>query len=68
MCTKSDNEVGMKLIFHQLVVTEQILGHLIFNPLVTNGLSHSYHLDEFTFILRGIRSDFPFLFHFSMNL
>ena len=25
-----------------------------FKPLVTNGLSHPYHLDEYTFILRGI--------------
>ena len=28
------------------------------NSLVTNGLSHSYHLDESTFIFRGIRSKF----------
>ena len=34
------------------------------NPLVTNGLSHPYHLDESTFIFRGIWSDFSFLFHF----
>ena len=32
---------------------------------MTNGLSHPYHLDEFTFIFRGIRSNFSF--HFSMN-
>ena len=36
------------------------------NPLVTNGLSHPY-LDESTFVLRGISSNFSFLFHFSMN-
>ena len=36
------------------------------NPLVTNGFSHPYHLDESTFILRGI-SDFSFLFLFSMK-
>ena len=34
---------------------------------MTNGLSHPYHLDESTFIYRGIRSDFSFLFHFSMK-
>ena len=28
-----------------------------FNPLVTNGLSHTYHLDEFTSIFKGIRSN-----------
>ena len=39
----------------------------MFNPLVTNGLSHPYHLDESTFIVRGISSDFSFLFHFLMN-
>ena len=38
------------------------------NPYVTNGLFHPYHLDEFTFIYRGIRSKFLFLFHFSMNI
>ena len=32
-----------------------------FNPLVTNGLSHLYHLDESTFIYRGTRSFFYFI-------
>ena len=31
-----------------------------FNPLVTNGISHPYHLDESTFIYRGTRSDVSF--------
>ena len=31
------------------------------------GLSHRYHLDESTFVFWGIRGDFSFLFHFSMN-
>ena len=35
---------------------------------MTKGLSHPYHLDESTFILRGFRSDFSFLFHFSMKI
>ena len=34
---------------------------------MTNGLSHPYHLDESTFISRGIRSSFSLLFHFSMK-
>ena len=38
------------------------------NPLVTNGFSHPYHLDESTFIFRGIRNIFSFLFHFSMKI
>ena len=37
------------------------------NPLVTNGLSHPYQLDESTFNFRGIRSNFSLLFHFSMK-
>ena len=34
---------------------------LCINPLVTNGLSHPYHLEESTFIIRGIRSCFFWL-------
>ena len=40
---------------------------MIFNPLVTNGLSHPYHIDESILIFRDIRSIFSFLFHFSMK-
>ena len=38
-----------------------------FNPYLTNGFSHHYHLGESTFIFRGVRSDFYFLSHFSMK-
>ena len=41
---------------------------LIVNPLVTNELSHPYHLDESIFIFRGIRINFSFLFHFLMKI
>ena len=34
----------------------------IVNPLVTNGLSHPYHLDESSFIFRGFRNNF-FIFN-----
>ena len=37
------------------------------NPYLTNGFSHHYKLDESTFIFRGVRNYFYFLFHFSMN-
>ena len=37
------------------------------NPLVTNGLSYPYQLDESSFVLRGIRSKCLFFFHFSMK-
>ena len=33
-----------------------------------NGLSHSYNLDESTFFVRVVRSNFSFLFHFSMKI
>ena len=39
-----------------------------FNPIVTNGFSHPYHLDESDFVLRGFKSIFSFLFHFSMKI
>ena len=35
-----------------------------FNPYLMNGFSHHYQLDASTFILRGVRSDFYFLFNF----
>ena len=35
---------------------------------MTNGLSHPYHLDESTFVYRGFKSNFSFLFHFSMKI
>ena len=38
-----------------------------FNPLVANGLSNPYYLDESIFILSGVSSNFSFLSHFSMK-
>ena len=35
-----------------------------FNQLVTNGLSHLYHLDESTFILGAAGVTFHFILHF----
>ena len=35
-----------------------------FNPFMSNGRSHCYHLGESTLIIRDIGSDFEFLFHF----
>ena len=37
-------------------------------PLVTNGPSNRYHVDESTCIFRGIGSIFSFSFHFSMKI
>ena len=37
------------------------------NPYVTNGLSHTYQMDESTFNFKRSGSDFSFLFHFSMK-
>ena len=38
------------------------------NTLVTNGISHRYHLDESIFIFGGIKSNFSYLFHFSNEI
>ena len=35
---------------------------------MTNGISHSYHLDESTFNLRETGCIFSFLLHFSMKI
>ena len=47
---------------------QEALHMVSFDPLVTNGPSYTYHLDESTFILRGTRSNFSILFHFSMKI
>ena len=39
-----------------------------FNPYLTNGFSHHYHLGESIFILRNIKSDFQFLNKFLMKI
>ena len=38
------------------------------NPLVTNRLSHPYHLNESIFTFRDIRGNFSFLFHCSTKI
>ena len=38
-----------------------------FNPYLTNGFADHYHLGEFTFSFRGVRSDLRFLYYFSMK-
>ena len=38
------------------------------NPLVTDGFSYPYEMDESTSIFRGIGSNFSFSFHFSMKI
>ena len=35
-----------------------------FNPFLTNGFSHHYHLGEFTFIFRGVGVIFIFHLNF----
>ena len=37
---------------------------LVMNPYLTNGFFHHYQLGEFTFIFRGVRSDFYFFIAF----
>ena len=40
----------------------------IINLLVTNGLSHHYHLDESSFTFRGVTTDFYFLSHLRIEI
>ena len=49
-------------------MTIMMCSHNGINPLVMNGVSHYYHLDESTSIFRGIRIKFSFLFSFSIKL
>ena len=42
--------------------------HKLFNPYLTNGLSHYYHLGESTLSFVGVRSDSYFLSQFSMKI
>ena len=42
-------------------------GRSRFYQLMMNGLSHQYHLVESTVIIRDIRSDIEFLFHFLID-
>ena len=44
------------------------LFNLLINPNQPNGVSHHYQLDESIINFRGIRSNFLFLFHFSMKI
>ena len=56
------NAMPACIIFSDLGFCE-ILG----NPHVTNGLSHTYDLDESSFVLRDSGVILTFLFHFSMK-
>ena len=47
--------MDIKLKIYTLIIWSTV------NPLVTNGLSHPYHLDESIVIFRGIRSKISFL-------
>ena len=40
---------------------------LLFNPYFDEWIFHHYQLNESTFIFRGVRCDFYFLFNFSMK-
>ena len=55
-----------KVSAHKLTVIHAVLWK--FNPFLTYGLSHHYHLDESTFIFRGTRSDFKFSYKFFMKI
>ena len=54
----------LKAIIETEIVFLQATRSFVLNPLMTNGLSHPYHLDESIFIFRGFRSIFFFHFYF----
>ena len=62
-----DNFMIQGLVFQCIVSLVRSLRGSLVNLPVTNGISHPYHLGESTSIFRGNRSDFSFLFHFSMK-
>ena len=51
-------------VVHYLYCIMSLVPMADINPLVTNGLSHPYHLNKSTLILKGIRSNLSFLFPF----
>ena len=62
--TNVDVNTGLQNIIAQTdAYNVSIDRFIIVNPLVTNGLSHTYHLDESIFIFRGFMSFF-FVFFF----
>ena len=66
--TKSASLESNRKVFHEFSKKGPAGSKPEINPLVTNGLSHIYHLDDSTFIFRGTRRDFSFLFNFSMKI
>ena len=70
MCLVGDSNVAVTVVGVDSFVQKTLMSARCkyFNPLVTNGLSHPYHLDESIFKFRGVRSNFLFLFHFSMKI
>ena len=50
-----------------LYVAWAVLEVFCFNPILTNGFSHYYHLGESTFIFGGVMSEFYFSSHFSIK-
>ena len=37
-----------------------VMTYKLLNPLVTNGLSHTYQMDKYTFIFRGFGVDYSY--------
>ena len=58
----------LRFLFCRVKHIIMFLLQMVFNPLVTNGFSHLYTLDDPIFSFRGIRSNFLILFHFLMKI
>ena len=53
--------------YETLCANGNVLVMICINPYLANGFPHHNQLGEFTFIFMGVRSDFNFQSHFSMN-
>ena len=62
---KQDEHGYVSRQFHREFEVPEVREH--FNPFLTNGFTHRYHLGEPIQILGGFSCDFKILFHFSMK-
>ena len=68
LCTTPQTNVCQMLLSASHIAVDVNCFLNALNPYVTNGLPHCYYFDESTFIFRGSRANFSFLFHFSMKI
>ena len=67
--TKAQNSAMFMKLFNYIAgnnSASKFISH-VFNPYVTNGLSHPYHYGESIFFFLGVKSMFLFSFQFLMK-